>query len=565
MGRLNIAFGDRSLSAAPFNLDDADLAWVRSTFDALNLDQKLGQLIIPICRDLSAEALDQQLALGVGGLHRLPRRAEAELRDSAAYAQLKAATPLLMTCDIEFSEKSSVGSGTFFPNQMAIGATGDRVHATRMGAMAAREAGYLGFNLSWSPIGDLAANFRSSVVNTRAFGADPAAVSAFVMEYHRGARENGFATCLKHWPGDGVDDRDQHFVTSRNSLPLDEWRTSFGKIYADAIADGVQIIMAGHITLPAYGASLGDDADSPQHMPASLNADLSIRLLRQELGFNGVVVSDATLMNGFGACGPRETIVPMCIENGCDILLFPKDTLEDIGHLRRGLETGLLTKERLDQAVLRVLALKASMGLHLSRGAIPDKSNKPQRLASKEHRQWAREASEAAVTLVKDTQHLLPLRPDKHRRILLAQPQERFSPSGPLQPLEIDRLLREAGFEVHCYQPDEPIDATAYDIAMYVQAEEGMSAKEHLGPRWSEFHGRFPASMNRLWHWLPTIYVSLGTPFLLYHMPECKTFVNAYSAILPMQQAVVDALMGKIAFSGRSPVDAFCGLPEAEN
>jgi beta-N-acetylhexosaminidase len=94
-------------------------------------------------------------------------------------------------------------------------------------------------------------------------------------------------------------------------------------------------------------------------------------------------------------------------------------------------------------------------------------------------------------------------------------------------------------------------------------AEEGVSAKENLGPQWERLHGDFPHSMERLWRYMPTVYVSLGTPYLLYHMPECRTFVNAYSGISVMQQAVVDALTGKAPFSGVSPVDAYCGLEEA--
>ena len=112
-------------------------------------------------------------------------------------------------------------------------------------------------------------------------------------------------------------------------------------------------------------------------------------------------------------------------------------------------------------------------------------------------------------------------------------------------------------------RPGEKIEAALYDVGVYVLAEEGMSAREHLGPRWADLHGPFPASMERLWDYLPTIYVSLGSPFLLYHMPECETFVNGYSPILPVQRATVAALTGKIPFSGQSPVDPSCGVAPA--
>jgi beta-N-acetylhexosaminidase len=550
------------LKLPPFNLDAACLAWVQTTFETLSLDQKLGQIMLPLARDLSIKALDALLDHEVGGVHRMISRGAEPLRASAEYLQSRSLIPLLMPTDIEFSEKGSVGDGTPFPNQMAIAATDDPEHARHMGVIAGREGTYCGFNVSWTPVVDLALNFRSNVVNTRSFGSDTQTVRAMAAAYLDGIRSTGMAATAKHWPGDGLDDRDQHFSTTHNNLDLTAWTEKFGSIYRDLIAQGVSMIMAGHITLPAYTTSLGDEAHSPAHMPATLNADLTLRLLRKELAFNGVIVSDATMMNGFNSRGERKDLVPLCIESGCDVLLFPHGITEDLAHLKAGVASGALSRRRVDEAVIRILGLKAAMGLHRST-ALPDGSQRDELFGSEEHRRWAQEAAAAAVTLVKDTQNLLPLSPDKHPRILLAQLEERMSPSGLLPPLQITRLLEEAGFAVTLYRPGDPVDATHYDLALYVMAEEGVSGKEFLGPHWEELHGLFPRSMERLWHKLPTAYISLGTPFLLFHVPECKTFVNAYSAILPVQEAAVQALTGQQPFQGRSPVDVFCGLAEA--
>ncbi len=551
------------LAGHPFHLNDTALAWVRSTFDRLSLDEKLGQIVLPLCRDLSPEDLSAPLRHHVGGIHRMPSRSEQELRDSAQFLQSQTAIPLLMSCDIEFSEKSSVAAGTPYLNQMAIAATGDAEHARRMGIVAAREGGYLGFNISWTPVADLAVNFRSNVVNTRSFGADVPTVMAMTAAYQQGARSAGFASSIKHWPGDGLDDRDQHFATTHNTMPVEEWRQTFGKIYADAFANGVQVVMAGHITLPAYTAELGLSALSPAHMPASLNFDLTTTLLREEMGFNGLVVSDASGMVGFNARGARRELVPLCIASGCDILLFPADLDKDLGYLRDGLQNGLLKQERVDEAVLRVLALKASMKLHETGGHPPAAADRPRLLGGAEHAGWSKLAAEAGITLVKDIQALLPLDKSRHKRILLAQLESRMGPSGPLPQLRVADMLREGGFSVTLYRKGDAIDPASHDIGMYLMAEEGVSAKENLGPRWEDLHGLFPHSMQRLWDYLPTIYVSLGTPFLLYHMPECRTFVNGYAAVPPVQQALVKALLGEIPFAGRSPVDAACGLQEA--
>jgi len=551
------------LREKPFYLDTAALTWVQETFASLSIEERVGQILLPVCRDLSETALDSVLAHHVGGLHRMIRREEGDLRRSAEYAQSQAKVPLLMAGDIEFSEKSSPAAGTEFPNQMAVGATGDALHARRMGTIAAREGLYLGFNISWTPVGDLAINFRSSVVNTRAFGDNVDAVDMYVRAYHEGAREAGLATCLKHWPGDGVDERDQHFVTTHNDMDMESWRSSFGRIFGSAIANGVQTIMAGHISLPAYASELGVRASCPMALPASLNGDLSLKLLRDELRFNGVIVSDATGMVGFGSQGKRSELVPLCIESGCDILLFPTNIVDDFRFLMNGLDDGTLSRGRLNEAVLRVLALKASLGLHINKGSLPHEGSKSILLASGQHAAWADEVARRSVTLVKDTQHILPLNPERHHRVLLSWLENRRTPSGPIPQLQFDRLLREAGFDVTILRSGGDIEPSRYDVGIYVMAEEGMSGREHLGPRWGDLHGPFPASMERLWHYLPTIYISLGSPFLLYHMPECKTLVNAYSPVLPAQRAVVAALTGALSFSGKNPVDPSCGLAGA--
>lgn len=555
-----LPLSDASLSAAPFHLDSAGLDWVKAQFATLDTEGKIAQLVLPMTRDLSDGAIDALIALRLGGVHRFPSYAEAELRQSAERLLRHSAIPPLLTADIEMSEKASVKSGTALPNQMAVAATGDPQNAYRMGAIAAREAGYLGFGVSWTPVADLALNFRANAVNTRAFSDKVDQTITLVSAYLDGMRDNGLVACVKHFPGEGLDERDQHFVTTHNTLSLPDWYESFGRIYTAAIRKDVRLIMAGHITLPAYHAELGDAALSEAYLPASLNADLLHGLLRGRLGYNGVIVSDATGMAGFTSCGPRKDIVPMCIENGCDILLFPADIHTDIGHLRDGLARGTLSQRRLDEAVLRILALKASMGLHLTPG-VPEAALRPERLGSDEHRGWAQRIAQDCITLVRDKQGLLPLSPQRHRRILLAETRDRRSPSAALADLQIPAMLEALGFEITRVATDAPLDVRDQDVGLYLMADEGLSGKEVLGPQWERMHGAFPLSMQRMWQHLPTLYVSLGSPFLLFHMPDCPTYVNAYSAVLPVQEAVVAALTGQIPFRGTTPVDLRCGMP----
>ncbi|ABF44212.1 glycoside hydrolase family 3 protein [Deinococcus geothermalis] len=544
------------LSASPFFLNDEARAWVARTRDALSLDEKLAQLLLPISLGLDWEELDRFLSLGVGGVSRFATLDPQALRDSATYLQERSRIPLLLSTDLEGGELASVGgpAGTPYPNQMAVAATDDPVFARRFGQVLGREGRAVGFNCTFSPVTDLDLNPLNPIVNTRSFGSDVGRVTAFCEAAIRGFQAEGVAACAKHWPGDGVDYRNQHLVTSENTLDLPAWEASYGAMYRHLIASGVKIVMPGHITLPAYAHARGrpDEAD----LPATLSPLLTTTLLRDELGFGGVVVSDATEMGGFTSQGPREDLVPQVIAAGCDILLFPTDVERDLEFLRRGVRNGRLSEARVDEAVTRVLALKASLGLHQSTG-LPDLGT----LRAPEHLSWAEECAARAVTLVSDTQHLLPLDPARHRRLLIIrQPQRRNGLGFPLPDLRVPELLEQAGFEVTLYTPQTHVSPDLYDALLYVLAEEALMVTPDLRLDWVELHGTPFRAMERFWDVLPTAIVSLGTPRYAQDAPRCRTLVNAYSPVMPVQEAVVRALTGQQPFQGVSPVDASSAL-----
>ena len=162
---------------------------------------------------------------------------------------------------------------------------------------------------------------------------------------------------IKHFPGDGVDERDQHILTSVNSLDCKAWDESYGRVYRALIEDGAETVMVGHIALPAYAE------EEERFLPASLSRSLLKGLLREKLGFNGLICTDATPMVGFTAAMPREKAIPTAIEAGADMILFNKDLDEDYAFLLDGLKAGVCSPERLDEAVTRILALKAALHL----------------------------------------------------------------------------------------------------------------------------------------------------------------------------------------------------------
>ncbi len=223
----------------------------------------------------------------------------------------------------------------------------------------AEEARAIGINWSFTPVIDINAAFRSAIVATRGFGSDVDTIEQQALAQIAEFQAAGVAATVKHWPGEGYDDRDQHLVTTINPLTMDQWNASFGRLYRAAIANGVMSVMSAHIALPAYILSKNPDAGVEAYRPATTSRALNIDLLRGELGFNGLIVSDATPMAGFGAWGPRAEMLPEVIENGCDIILFSRDAAADVALITEAVADGRISARRLDEALTRVLGLKA--------------------------------------------------------------------------------------------------------------------------------------------------------------------------------------------------------------
>jgi beta-N-acetylhexosaminidase len=549
----------------PFFLDDEAVSWVLKTKGSLSLKEKIGQIFIPICVDYGKDNLQRILRYRPGGIHQFLRADLKTLRSTTETLQKSTSIPLLMTADIEFNISNILLEGTRLPMELGVAATGDVAMARRMGIVAGREGRYCGFNWSFTPSVDISYNLQSPVAGNFSFGDSPDTVIEMATEYIKGMQSQGIAACAKHWPGDGMDDRDHHLVTSRNPMDMKQWRKTYGKVYQGVINAGVKTIMSTHITLPAYYREKNSKITADKIFPGSISKELNLDLLRKEFGFNGLIVSDATSMAGLTSQGRRSQIVPMVVENGCDVFLFSVDDDLDHAFLMKGAESGLLSVERLEDAVTRVLALKASLGLHKHQkeGAfIPPDSEKKSYIRSKDHIAWETEIAEKSITLVKDTQHLLPLTPEKHRKILFINGMIKDpEASGP--PLLIPALLEDAGFELSEYNEDTFVDPDIFDVILYLAANQPGYFKGNYRISWDEMQRGYAKGMSRYWHLIPTLFISMGNPYHLYEIPRCKTYINAYSPIEPVQRALVDVILGKKPFLGQSPVDAFCGLEEA--
>ncbi|MBR0751307.1 glycoside hydrolase family 3 protein [Bradyrhizobium jicamae] len=544
------------LAQAPFNLDTSALAWVETTCRALSLPDKVGQLFNLLSRGNDPDELERLARLRPGGITRyFEPDGEAE-RSRIAAAQAAAKVPLLVSADLEGS-RMSLPFGTELPNPLALAAIDDVEVTAEISRIIAEEAAAIGVNWSFTPVIDINHAFRSSIVGTRSFGSDVETVRRHARAHIEVLQRHKVAATAKHWPGEGFDDRDQHLVTTINPLSMDEWEATFGRLYRDAIDAGVLSIMSAHIALPAFARAQLPDAGVEAFRPASLSKLLNIELLRNRLGFNGLIVSDASEMAGVTSWCTARSAKPQMIAGGCDMILFTRAPEQDMAAVQAAVEDGSLPHARFEDAVLRVLGLKAALGLHEATRPVGT-------LARASDAAIAEAALRRAPTLVKDTQNLLPLNPARHRRVLVISGGIISPMHGAPLAFKLPEMLAAEGFEV-TVQTQQPVASPAdFDLVLYLLGEETLLTRGRVFLDWARIGGDFVGAMRRYWHDIPTAMISFGYPYHLYDAPRVPTYINAYCTIDTMQAAVVDLLMGRGSWNRNSPVDPFCGLEDAK-
>lgn len=573
------------LKKNPFYLSDTEVRKIEGILSGMSADEKIGQILCP-----SLSAFDPAMTeyytktLHLGSVMVRPFERE-ELRENLAKLQAQSAIPLLVAANLENGGAGALLDGTLYANPMGCAATGDPESGYRLGKISCREAGACGVNWAFAPIVDIDSNYHNPITNTRTFGSDPDTVLSFAKGYVRAAEEENVACSVKHFPGDGQDERDQHLLVSVNGLSLEEWEKGYGKIYRAMIGCGVLSVMAAHIAAPRVAKDLCPGVSEEEaHYPASQSRILLGNLLRERLSFNGVIVTDSTLMVGYMQKLPRREALARTIESGADMILFSRSLEEDVRYLRAALEDGRLSGGRLDDAVRRILAMKMKLGLFADRGDKPIS-----RPVLKETETWTKECARKAVTLVKDTKGILPLSPEKTPRIYLnvieTAPDNRSRFAAEIR----DRLRRE-GFAVTLRRRKYPFDPAKitlsnftpqvdralkevfcttdefvgkYDLAVLVFNMKTASNNTVVRVNWNVLFG-----MGNDLPWysgeMPVLGISFANPYHLLDAPMCHAFVNAYTDNAATVDAVFEKITGRDSFQGVSPSDPFCGRSDTK-
>ena len=537
----------------PFLLNAEQAAWVESTRDSLSLAEKAGQIFCVMGGDYAPDVLKEMVAAGkIGGVLFRPVKPGSQIAADFAPLDEAAKVPLLKAANLEEGGSGGMSDGTLFGWPMLTAATDEPEVAAKFGKVCGTQGASIGINWTFSPVCDLDLNYQNPITNVRTFGSDTKRVKTMTENYVRAVQSCGVAACAKHFPGDGVDYRDQHLHPTYNSLHADKWYDSYGKVYENLIANGLMSVMVGHIAQPYVAMDVNPTLSFEEAMmPATLSKTLLTDVLRGKYGFNGVIASDATIMGGYCQAMARREAIPASIMAGCDMLVFNTDFEEDYGYMLDALKDGRLTEERLNEAVTRILALKAKFCHKVENDPVP---------AAK----WHEEAADKAITLVKNQQpDKLPMIPDRYPNIRLVTLGKDNIPDGSVR--EITReYLEHQGFRVELYDPfaddlhgstDLPTDSLTLYMANYEQASNQTVVRIHWCPKHA-------LDMPRFIHEQTSVFVSLANPYHLQDVPRVRTYINAYTATKTTIELTIDKLMGKSDFQGVSPVDPFCGLPD---
>jgi beta-glucosidase-like glycosyl hydrolase/CubicO group peptidase (beta-lactamase class C family) len=543
-------------------LSPAANAWVESTLRKMTVDEKIGQLLFTTYHGSFTStdaAAYQQIVhdvkdLHVGGFINVTRMSPLGIVKSQAYPtavlnnqlQARSKLPLLIGADFERGTAMRLDEGTSFPTAMALAAGGNLQDAYAMGKITALEARSVGIHWIYAPDADVNNNPGNPIINTRSFGEDPERVAQFVSAFVLGVQENGGLATAKHFPGHGDTAADSHIdlpVIRADRARLDDLELV---PFRAAISMQVGSIMTGHLSVPA----LEPDPDTPATLSHTILSDL----LRKQLGYQGLIVTDAMDMGGITVrYAPGEAAVRAVVA-GVDAVLMPPVPDAAFEALQAAVKSGRISKERLDASVRRILQAKARLSLHSNR--LVDVNAINQKFGGIVWQKEAQEISDRGVTLLRDTPHRLPLDGTKPSRALLLA---FYADPEPYPGEDLERELRSRFDSVTTLRADTrfvnantlklpPPDS--YDVAILA-----------LFVRVSDRKGNVdvPAEQAALAEQLyktgkPIITVGFGSPYLIERFPQAETWLGAFGISDVAQISVAQALFGQIPVRGHLPV-----------
>ena len=582
-----------NLKAIPYNLSDEDILWVKETIASMTDEEKVGQLFFQLTASQDEEYLKELMEkYHLGGCRYNAMPGEKVLAQNKIL-QKYAKVPVFIACNPEKGGDGVCPDGTQVGSGIKVGATGKTEYAEAMGRVSGIQIAATGCNMAFAPVVDILYNHECEEVLMRSFGGDHKRVAAMGKAYMDGIHmTEGVASTAKHFPGNGQDYRDAHISNNINSFGYDRWMETYGQVYKTLIDGGLDAIMGGHILMPQLMKDKNPDVTPEEILPATLSYEIMTTLLRDDLGFNGMVVTDASHMVGMTNRMKRSEMLPLSINAGCDMFLFFNDPDEDFATMLNAYKSGIISEERMTEALTRILGLKAKLGLHkkAKEELCPTGEELQAALHNPEYSAYAPKISRDAVTLVKSLdKDVLPISPDKTKRIMIVPIK---GPDNPLMALaamamgggmqrktpaeKLKERLEAKGFEVFIYEsPIEKMKAMVArgekpSLNMYFAGKHAIadftSQQDLVISLFDVMNGHPTFGLSKgggeiPWyvHELPVIGISINKPTMLADCPTLRTYINAYDSADHTMDAVVDALTTG-DFRGTDPIDSFCGM-----
>ena len=583
------------LRAMPYFLKDEDIAWVENTIASMSDEEKVGQLFWQLCLSDSDEYLGHLLGTYHLGGCRYNGMPGQKVLDQNRKIQKYSKVPAFIACNPEGGGNGVCPDGAFVGTGVKVGATRNTEYAKAMGKVSGATITATGCNMAFAPVVDITYNWECEEVLSRAFGNDHKLVATMGKAYMDGLHETeGVYCCAKHFPGNGQDYRDAHLSNNVNHFGFDKWMETYGHVYKTLIDGGLDAIMGGHILMPEFMKEIDPDITADTIMPATLCPEIMTDLLRNKLGFNGMVVTDASHMVGMTNRMKRADMLPAAINAGCDMFLFFNDPDEDFATMLNAYKTGIISEVRMVEALTRILGLKAAKGMH--RKTVEELTGTDEALAevlaNAEYRGYSAAISKDALTLVKyKDEGVLPLSPEKTKRVMIVNIKGAEGPMAALAAMamgggaarktpaeKLAEKLNAKGFEAFIYE--SPLDKIKKQIAagekpslnLYFAGKNAIAdfvsgmdlvislfnvANGHPAFGLSKGGGEIPWYV----HEIPVVGISVNKPTMLADAPMLRTYINTYDSNEDTMDALVDALLtGPEAFKGTDPIDSYCGM-----
>ncbi len=581
---------DRFLQPGPIHIDKAGKKWVDKTLRKMSPEEKVGQLFgIRVNAQFlnDADPLWIQLRDNVDKYHigslvmSVPVDGAVLLRSQPYVAaellnrlQGSSKLPLIVAADFERGVSMRLNGTTVFPHAMAFAATGKTENAEAFGRISALEARAIGVHWNFFPDADVNSNPANPIINTRSFGEDPKQVGDFVAAYIRGAHENGMLTTAKHFPGHGDTATDSHLGLAQ--VTGDRARLDAIELqpFRRAIEAGVDAVMVAHVTVPAL--------EPDPNRVATTSQSIVDGLLKEDMGFKGIVVTDALDMAGLTRLYAND-IGRAAVESfkaGNDVLILPADLDASYRSMLQAVQSGEISRQRLDQSVRKILELKASVGLNKAR--LADLSQLSSEIAKPENVAAGQRIADEAITLVRDNGKVIPLQTFgtpkaglpyqsltevSSRFVVVIFSEDLRTDSGRM--LERQILARVPDARVIYVDPRsaagmkapvvEAVEAAEHVVAaLYVVPTAG-KAMRALGGGLTNTVAMDDATGSLLTAILDhaaqrTVVLAMGSPYVVQDFPAIQNYVCAFSNATVSEIAAVKAIFGEIPISGHLPV-----------